>query len=119
MLCPQCNEKATRKGGGATINAGRICYYHCPDCNTDFSVTGQTVKVLDHEPELPFRNRREALHSLYRAVKDDREWFGAVTEETSELGRAIFRQYLVNNKRKAEPRRQSISFGFARRKAAV
>lgn len=99
MNCPQCNEKATRKGGGVTVNAGRICYYHCPDCGITFAVTGQVVRILTDEPDLPFKSRREAFRTVRQAVRDDREWFEAVTDETEALARLVIRNYLKGAKR--------------------
>lgn len=115
MNCPQCNEPAKRRGGGSTAH---IQYYTCANCQVAISVNSGIVKVL--EPPLQFRNRQEALHVLYQAVRDDTTWFGGVTEETEEMGRVIFRDYLIKNRtRAAAKRNQQITFGFARRKKAA
>lgn len=115
MNCPECNEKAIRRGGGSSNNSA---YYACQDCDIVFSVKGGVTKVVEHQPVL-FRDRREACRVLYQAVKDDRTWFGNVSEETEAIARLVWQDYLLKNKKKAPaaPGR-GISFGFGWRRAA-
>jgi hypothetical protein len=98
MNCPQCDEKTKTVGGGGFTNLGRSRYYTCDDCGIKFYANGSIVRILSDEPELPFRNGREAVHSLYQAVKDDKSWFGGMTEETEELARVVFRVYLIGRR---------------------
>lgn len=119
MNCPKCQEKALTRGGGGFTTSGRTRYYTCQDCDIVFSEVNGVTRVLDDEP-LPFRNRAEALRSLYLMVAEDKEWFGAVLPETEALAREIFKLYLIGNRRKAAPKpAQRVSFGRGQGRAAL
>lgn len=106
MNCPQCSEKAVTRGGGGHNAAGKARrYYHCRECGCDFEVIDGVARVQGDEP-LPFRNRREALRSLYLMIAEDREWFGGVLPETEALAREVFATYLIGNRSKPAARRE-------------
>lgn len=69
------------------------------------------VRILSDEPELPFKNRGEALRSLYQHIKEDIEWFGGPSAETTELGRLVFRNYFIARQKRVAPRRTGLHFG--------
>lgn len=113
MNCPHCLNKAARRGGGSN---GNITYYACAACDIAFSLNRGEIRIMESEPLL-FRNSREAAHCLYQAVRDDRQWFGTVTEETETLARMVLREYLLRRRNKPAVRVTSqITFGYARRK---
>lgn len=110
--CPQCNNKATRLPGTSYGISHAIAYYKCSDCDIKFSVTGNVVKMMNDEPELTFRTRRQAFGAVRQAMKDDREWFGANTEETIELARSVVQLYFF---RKDKPRKHKRDFVLGNR----
>lgn len=102
VLCPVCEARAiSRGGGGLNANSQKRCYYGCPECGIRFELLNGATRVLEDGP-LPFRDRAEALRSLYQSVKEDREWFDEVSPETIALGREVFVKYLIGN-RKRQP----------------
>jgi hypothetical protein len=95
-LCPVCACPACALSGGwKRKDKTRLNYWACQndDCEvTKFSVDGLTVKVITDEPGQSFRNAYEAMRVLGMAVRDDKAWFGEITEETRELIRVVLGQ---------------------------
>jgi hypothetical protein len=101
MICPTCQQPARRLSGGYEHIGGksRIAYWVCDndDCDTlKFSAIGQIVKILTDEPGQTFKNSREALRVLRLSMRDDREWFGEVSEETLLLARQVVASLTIN-----------------------
>jgi hypothetical protein len=90
--CPTCTHNARRLSGGHKHLGNRggkhIAYFQClnEDCETGkFSENRGVVSVMTDEPCVTFKSNREALRVLREAVRDDREWFGEITDETRAL----------------------------------
>lgn len=115
MNCPQCNEKALTLPGGNLGAVHSTRYYHCPGCDIKFKSVGPVVQILTDEPAATFKNSREAARVLRRAMADDREWFGEVTDDTRDLARQVL-SFLVKN-RTVAPRRTGLAFGRGKKAA--
>lgn len=65
---------------------------------------------MTDEPTASFKNPREAARVLWQAMRDDREWFNEVSDDTRDLARQVL-GYLVKNRNVAKPRQTGLAFG--------
>jgi len=98
--CPTCAIPAYRLSGGYKHISGvdRIRYFECrnDDCETvKFSVIGHVVKIMIDEPGLTFKTKREAFKVLRLTIRDDREWFDGITEETKTLVHSVLQNWML------------------------
>ena len=101
MNCPDCARPLTKiSGGNRKANGGMTGYRRC--YNEDCSSYGRTAKmhreahgaeyfvgwVDETELSMP---PSEALRILRQMVRDDKAWFGELSDEAEQFARQTFR----------------------------
>lgn len=113
MNCPQCESKASSLPGGHRGIIHSTRYYQCRLCGIKLAVTGDVVRILPDEIDTTFKSKAEARRVLYESARNDREWFGELTDETIRIARVFVKKFLFKKekRRPAQPLKPAFNIG--------